>query len=234
MPGLLPYRGVRLYRLVADGGSGVSLQRLAAAPGSTWTTVRTHLPNGAAFHRSNGVPTRLYAPDGSSTFYYGTLRAVRAPSGGVFTVNRVGLDRYTAGVVPREMPSEWSRQSHLRWRADPRPVRRVRRRLDGGRRAALPDGPGRSLRQRGIRRPVPAAGDEGLPGARAFGLKTLTRVAITHRDGNGAWGVDDASGRAGYVQGRDAAGVARTGPVSVRRFEDVFGLGTTWFTIARG
>ncbi len=99
----LPTSGISRYRLVASaGGAGLSLQRLV---GATWSSVRTGLADGAEFSRSAGA-LRLYLTDGSSTGYRGTLRALRG-GGGVLTVNRVALDDYVAGVVPREMPSSW-------------------------------------------------------------------------------------------------------------------------------
>lgn len=98
----LPTTGISRYRLVADAASGLALQRLAS---TTWSTVHTGLPNGAEFSSSSGH-VRLYLSDGSSTTYRGAIRALRGGSG-VFTVNRVSLDGYAAGVVPREMPSSW-------------------------------------------------------------------------------------------------------------------------------
>lgn len=113
LTGELPIKGIRLYRLVADAGTGLTLQRLATAPGSVWTNYRTGLPNGAAFRRTNGYSMRLYRPGGDSTFYYGALKAVRlaatGSAAGVYTVNRVSYDVYTQGVVPREMPASWPR-----------------------------------------------------------------------------------------------------------------------------
>jgi stage II sporulation protein D len=111
--GYLPTNGIAKYRLAADAGRGLTLQRLGSAAGSTWTNVRTGLPNGSEFYRHGGVPTRVYFTDGTTTDYDGFIRAVRVnPSGtggGVYTVDRVTLDRYTAGVVPREMPASWNR-----------------------------------------------------------------------------------------------------------------------------
>ena len=107
--GELPTRGIAKYRLIANGGSRLTLQKLAASSDATWQTVAQRLPNKAAFHRTNGFSTRLYLADGTTTGYYGALRAVRVSdsgtSGGVFTVNRVSYDQYTQGVVPKEMPS---------------------------------------------------------------------------------------------------------------------------------
>ncbi len=109
----LLYSGVLRYRLQANSGSGTLLQRLSSAPGARWQTIFTNLPNGAQFHRSSWAAMRLYLPDGSSAAYGGYLRAVRVStagtSGGVITVNVVSLDRYTAGVVPREVPASWQR-----------------------------------------------------------------------------------------------------------------------------
>jgi stage II sporulation protein D len=111
--GELPITGIRLYRLIADAGSGLTLQRIGTAPGSVWTNYRTGLPNGSAFRRTNGYSMRLYRPGGASTFYYGALKAVRVAAtgsaAGVYTVNRISYNVYTQGVVPREMPASWPR-----------------------------------------------------------------------------------------------------------------------------
>jgi len=98
---VLPTSGISRYRLVASG-AGLALQRLVGA----WSTVRAGLANGTEFYRPSGNGVRLYLADGSSATYRGALRALRAGSG-VNTVNRVSLDGYVAGVVPREMPSSW-------------------------------------------------------------------------------------------------------------------------------
>jgi SpoIID/LytB domain protein len=108
--GYLPTTGVRKYRLVAGSGTTLTLQKLGTAAGSKWTTVRSGLPNRSEFHRNSKL-TRVYESDGQSTDYYGFIRAVRAPGGGVFTVDRAMLDNYVAGVVPREMPAGWERQA---------------------------------------------------------------------------------------------------------------------------
>ncbi|HEX3337518.1 MAG TPA: SpoIID/LytB domain-containing protein, partial [Jatrophihabitans sp.] len=85
--------------------------QLKAAPGSTWTTYRTGLANRTSFRRADGRSVRLFAGGGASYRYFGTLRAVRVAAtgsaGGVYTVNRVSIDHYTAGVVPREIPTSW-------------------------------------------------------------------------------------------------------------------------------
>lgn len=106
--GQLPTRGVRYYRLVAGAGSTITLQRMGTAAHSKWTTVRTGLPNGATIHRTGWGWMRLFRSDRSSTFYWGSLRAVRSGSG-VYTVNILKLDKYTQAVAPREMPASWQR-----------------------------------------------------------------------------------------------------------------------------
>jgi len=98
---VLPTSGVSRYRLIA-AGVGLTLQRLV---GATWSTVRTGLASGAEVYRAAGT-VRLYLADGSSTVYRGAIRALRAGNA-VSTVNRVSLDGYVVGVVPREMPSSW-------------------------------------------------------------------------------------------------------------------------------
>lgn len=105
--------GVRRYRLVANSGHGIALQRLGTARGAAWHTVYANLADGARFHRVGDAPVRLYHPDGSSVAYRGFVRAVRArgtgAAAGVYAVNLATLDEYTAGVVPREMPISWRR-----------------------------------------------------------------------------------------------------------------------------
>lgn len=49
----------------------------------------------------------LCQPDNSVIYYRGTLRPVNGSVGENRTVNFVGLDLYTRGVVPREMPASW-------------------------------------------------------------------------------------------------------------------------------
>ena len=113
--GDLPTSGISRYRLIADAHTGLTLQKYGTATKSAWVTVTSNLPNRAEFHRTNWYSMRLFASDGSSTYYYGYLRAVRAAAtgtaGGVTTVNRVSFDRYTQGVVPREMPASWGRSA---------------------------------------------------------------------------------------------------------------------------
>jgi SpoIID/LytB domain protein len=110
--GTLPTTGIAKYRLAASG-TGLKLQKLASAPGATWQTVQTGLANNAEFRRTNGLSQRLYLADGTSTRYYGVLRAVRVSTSdttaGVRTVNRLSYDRYTQGVIGREMPASWDR-----------------------------------------------------------------------------------------------------------------------------
>jgi hypothetical protein len=111
--GKLPATGVKRYRLVADATTGLTLQQLKSATGAKWTVFKTGLPNRAEFHRTGYGAARVYATDATSSDYYGFLRAVRAKatgtSGGVSTVDVVTLDRYTAGVIPQEMPTSWQR-----------------------------------------------------------------------------------------------------------------------------
>lgn len=109
--GALPTAGVRRYRLVANAGTGTSLQQLLVGKG--WRTINGALPNGAQLHRTHMSAMRVSTGGGQTVAYSGWLTAVRVnPSGragGVFAVNKVSLDQYTAGVVPREMPASWER-----------------------------------------------------------------------------------------------------------------------------
>lgn len=101
----LPAAHVDKYRLV-EAGSTLTLQQLGDAAGAHWRTYATGLPNGATFSRTNHFSIRQFLADGSSTRFLGSLSAWRT-RGGLFTVNRLSLDDYTAGVVPREMPASW-------------------------------------------------------------------------------------------------------------------------------
>jgi peptidoglycan hydrolase-like amidase len=99
--GALTTPGVSRWRLVPSG-AGLAVQRLASGH---WTTTRSGLPSGAEFTSTTGV-VRTYHGDGSSTDYRGAISAVRSGSGAI-TVNRLSLDDYVRGVVPREMPASW-------------------------------------------------------------------------------------------------------------------------------
>jgi SpoIID/LytB domain protein len=98
--------GVKRFRL-APYGSGLMLQKnLSTTCGGTWQTVRTGLPAQADFHGINHYVVS-YRPDATYTAYRGTIGALRQGSG-ERTINRVGIDSYTEGVVPREMPASWN------------------------------------------------------------------------------------------------------------------------------
>jgi stage II sporulation protein D len=95
------------YRLVPSG-SGLMLQGRTPASGKrpvTWTTLKKGLPARADFSSKAGwVP--LANRDHTSIRYRGTVGAVRSGAGEL-TINRLGLDQYVEGSVPREMPSSW-------------------------------------------------------------------------------------------------------------------------------
>jgi peptidoglycan hydrolase-like amidase len=63
-----------------------------------------------------------------------------------------------------------------------------------------------------------------------FGLKKVTRIVVTRRDGNGTW-----NGRvlAGYVAGTDRSGKAKQVKATGYDFQAGFGIGTTWFVLRR-
>ncbi|MGI8677228.1 MAG: SpoIID/LytB domain-containing protein [Jatrophihabitans sp.] len=109
VPGVLPSTGVSRYRLVASG-SGLALQQLRSAHGSTWRLYRGGLANRAEFRNIDAAVIRLFQSSGASTYYHGFLRAVRSGTD-VYTVDRTDLNNYTAGVVPRESPASWPIQS---------------------------------------------------------------------------------------------------------------------------
>lgn len=103
--GTLPTAGVRRYKFVAGRRAGIGLYALR---GGQWHKVRYGLPATTRIHRHG--PVRVFLGDGSSTAYRQNVLAVRrTPHGatGLLAVNRVSIDDYVAGVVPREMPASW-------------------------------------------------------------------------------------------------------------------------------
>ena len=98
----LPTAGISRFRLLPSG-AGLKLQRLT----TSWADVAgfTALPRQADFSTSSGV-VRLALSDGTLGDYRGTVGGYNN-GGGIWTINRVGLDQYTQGVVPRESPSSW-------------------------------------------------------------------------------------------------------------------------------
>lgn len=104
--GPLPTRGVSKYRFVSGKRRGIGLLALR---GGTWHTVRFGLPARTRIHRRG--PVRVYLGDGSSTAYRQSVLAVRrtrSGATGLLTINRLSIDNYVAGVVPREMPASWN------------------------------------------------------------------------------------------------------------------------------
>lgn len=293
----LPTTGVRRLRLVPGGGTGLVLQQLGTAKGSSWVSVQGGLPNRAEFHRTHWEPIRLFSPDGTTTDYHGFLRAIRntrsGRGGGVTVVNRLTLNNYTAGVVPREIPTSWQRAA-VRAQA-------IAARTYGAYAMAHPQSPdydicdtswcqvyGGAAHHSGATllwseyRPAATATsnqvlnykgaaifaqfsasnggwtvDGGQPYlvarqdpydnansgdpylnyrkklpvasiASYFGLKKITQIAVTQRDGNGTW-----NGRvlAGYVAGTDSSGKAKQVKATGYDFQAAFGVGTTWFVV---
>ncbi|MDQ2750925.1 MAG: SpoIID/LytB domain-containing protein [Actinomycetota bacterium] len=100
--GALPVTGVSRYRLVPSAG-GLAVQALK---GAAWTNVKTGLPARADFGNAGRGFVQVFRPDGTSSDYRGTVGALRSGSGEI-TVNRLPLDYYALGVVPRESPSFW-------------------------------------------------------------------------------------------------------------------------------
>jgi peptidoglycan hydrolase-like amidase len=98
--GALPTAGVSRYRLVPSG-SVFSLQKQVQG---VWSVVGSE-PAQADFTSTAGV-VRTFHADGSYSDYRGSVGGLRSGAGQL-TVNRLDLDSYVRGVVPREMPSSW-------------------------------------------------------------------------------------------------------------------------------
>jgi stage II sporulation protein D len=103
--GKLPQTGYQYFRLTPSG-AGLRLQGLKSGkkPGA-WRTLQKGLPSRADFY---GSPrwVQLLMADGSSTRYHGRVGAIR-DGAGEDTINRVGMEHYVQGSVPREVPSSW-------------------------------------------------------------------------------------------------------------------------------
>lgn len=91
---------------VAASGSTLRLRYQTAKAWVWWGPV---LPRQVTVTASNGV-LRAYRSDRTSTDYRQSLIATRSGSA-VVTVNRLRLDTYLRGVVPRESPSYWPQQA---------------------------------------------------------------------------------------------------------------------------
>jgi SpoIID/LytB domain protein len=102
--GSLPQSGYRYFRLV-PAGAGLRLQGLETGKKANWRTLKKHLPSRADFYGSTRWVQLLMA-DGSSTRYHGQVGAIR-DGAGEDTINRVGLEHYVQGSVPREVPASW-------------------------------------------------------------------------------------------------------------------------------
>lgn len=88
------------YRVVADAAA-LRVQHLV---GGTWAAVTS----GAGPMSFEGpAVVRVALPDGTSRDYEGTVAAVRTADTTLAAVNALPMEKYLAGVVPREMPASW-------------------------------------------------------------------------------------------------------------------------------
>lgn len=100
------------WRMAGDGSGGT---RVLYRTG-TWHPWRTLSGNGE--FRSTGAHLTLVLPGDQQVTYRGSLRSMGPVPGhsGRITVNKVSLEGYIQGVVPREMPASWH-QAALRAQA---------------------------------------------------------------------------------------------------------------------
>lgn len=105
--GRLPSSGYRYFRLVPSGTGLALAGRLLKHKPKTpaWRTLAKHLPARADFYGSPRQ-VRLLMADGTSTMYHGRIGALR-DGAGEDTINRVGMEHYVQGSVPREVPASW-------------------------------------------------------------------------------------------------------------------------------
>jgi stage II sporulation protein D len=103
---LLPVvRGNLKWQIAASG----STMRLRYRTATAWVWWGPALPRQVAVTASRNVLRIIWA-DGQSTDYREGLLATRSGSS-VVAVNRLHLDTYLRGVVPRESPSYWPQQA---------------------------------------------------------------------------------------------------------------------------
>jgi stage II sporulation protein D len=88
--------------------------RMRVKTAKAWTWWGPALPTQVSFAAAHGV-LRLYRTDGRATDYRETVDVTRVGSATV-TVNRLHMQAYLRGVVPRESPSYWP-QAALRAQA---------------------------------------------------------------------------------------------------------------------
>lgn len=103
---LLPVvKGGLKWQVAANG----STMRMRYRTAEAWVWWGPALPRQVSVTASHGI-LRVYWADRTSTDYRESLIATRSGSG-VVAVNRLHLDSYLRGVVPRESPSYWPRQA---------------------------------------------------------------------------------------------------------------------------
>jgi stage II sporulation protein D len=103
--GLPAIRGAIRWQ-AAPWGDGLRMRYKTARAWKWWGPA---LPGDLSFAAGGGV-LRVYRNDGRGTDYRGTLRVYRSGSTTV-AVNRLRLDSYLRGVVPRESPASWPVQA---------------------------------------------------------------------------------------------------------------------------
>ncbi len=94
-------KSVKRWRVIANGADSI----VQKSNGRGWRYYK-RLRGEVEFSSTKG-PLILLTPSGPRA-YRGTLRSVSAgPNRKRETVNRVGIEAYLRGVVPREVPAEW-------------------------------------------------------------------------------------------------------------------------------
>jgi stage II sporulation protein D len=97
--------GLVKWQLAANGAT----MRLRYQTATRWVWWGPALPGQVSVTAAHGV-LRIYWVDRTGTDYRETLVATRSGSG-IVPVNRLHLDTYLRGVVPRESPASWPPQA---------------------------------------------------------------------------------------------------------------------------
>lgn len=103
--GLPAIRGLQRWQVAANGAT----LRLRYRTATAWVWWGPALPRQVDVSSSGGM-LRAYWNDRTATDYRETLTVTRSGAGAV-TVNRLHLDSYLRGVVPRESPASWPAQA---------------------------------------------------------------------------------------------------------------------------
>lgn len=92
------------YTRVRPGTDGYMVVYRGPSPDGPWDRVRAAQADVLFTSESGIVPVWL---NGRTEYYRGTVEAHRHDENSIYTIDRLSMDQYLYGVVPREMPASW-------------------------------------------------------------------------------------------------------------------------------